>query len=384
MITHTVYINRYDHLLLTAILVLTILLIGTGAYETEVMPKDEKVVSILSLLLLFTCYLYKKDLEFIKIRIILGYFIFNIFFITRLYFSNTDVAELKTYLIHFISIGVFIATYFSSKQLLSSRKTLLNIDNTKLISIICILSLITILLSQISAIYTHPDGIYFRAGGFLSPNRTATIALILMFVVFRLSERHRYYTLTSVLLATAIILPVQSRAAILVLIPTAVYILFKSQRRKSILILLYVFLLFSILDILVASISLIDIIKSIFYRFTIDYSSSHRLTLLQQGWSSFLEAPIWGNDYRHLSRTSGFSTHNELIETLANFGLVGLLFFGIAFYFLYIPFTLIFFFVCIAPTFMFSHSFFDTYAFQAILGLALAVDRHWYETSQTK
>ena len=115
--------------------------------------------------------------------------------------------------------------------------------------------------------------------------------------------------------------------------------------------------------------------KSVTTRFTGDQSSAIRMSLLQQGWSAFTEFPIFGNGYRYLENATSYSSHNQILEVLINFGIFGFIVICIACYFLYTPLSIALCIVCIFPTLLFSHNFFDTYAFQAALGLALAVNQ---------
>jgi O-antigen ligase len=110
-------------------------------------------------------------------------------------------------------------------------------------------------------------------------------------------------------------------------------------------------------------------------RITGDYSSQERLELLKHGLAAFMDAPFLGKGYRYVELTAGQSTHSELVEILANFGLAGLVAIGLASYLLYRGGSARFLLVCVAPTFLFSHNFFETVSFQAALGLALAADR---------
>ena len=87
------------------------------------------------------------------------------------------------------------------------------------------------------------------------------------------------------------------------------------------------------------------------------------------------DAPFLGKGYRYVALTAGQSTHNQLVEILASFGLAGLAAIGLASYLLYWGGSARFLLVCVAPTFLFSHNFFETVSFQTALGLALAVDR---------
>lgn len=361
--------------ILTAGLCIAILLIGTGLYKADAMPKDEILVSILSAILLIAGYGYSKNYQFIEPKVLLGFLIFNCFFILRISYSFPENIEFKTYFTHVISIGAFLAIYSASNKLFSSQRASLIIKNETLISLISLLALATLLYSQLWQVYTDTINLSSRPGGFLNPNTTAALALIFMFTIVKLSQfKLGYITLLALLFATSIILLAQSRSSILALMPLLFYIFYIKRNMKYFTIII---LLLAILIALTGLTEILELLRSTLTRFKGDYSSNHRLLLLQQGWSAFLDAPILGNGYRFIANYFSFSTHNEILETLTNFGIVGLLIIASAFYFLYIPFSIMFCIVCILPTLLFTHNFFDTYAFQAALGLALAADRHY-------
>ena len=373
--------NRAAIYSLLFILATTILIITTGLYEATLMPKDEIVVSILSVSLLLSGYLFCKDHRFIEYKILTGYIIFNIFFMLRISFPIGNDIEMKTYFIHLISIGAFLSIYCTTKLLFSIKNSQIQFNQESLILLLSMSTLIILLISQSWQIYSNTGDILSRPGGFLNPNTTAAIALIFMFIVVKLSSiTKKHLTLIALILTTSIILLSQSRSAILVLILFWIYIVFLIGLKKYALT-LSLFLAISALLFWISPIDFFELFESAITRFRGDSSSAHRISLLQQGWSSFLDSPIWGNGYRHIESLSKQSSHNEIIETLANFGIFGLIIISVAFYFLYTPSSPIFIIACILPTFLFTHNFFGAYAYQAALGFALAVDREVRFTS---
>ena len=357
----------------------TILIACTGLYEAEIMPKDEYLISALILILLLTGYNQNYNFKFIEKNILIGFIIFNTYFGARLYLSQPAVTELKIYFTHFISLGIFISTYSISKLALNTDATSSYIPKIKFIPVLCIITLSIMLLSQIWDLSNSPKGLFSRPGGFLNPNITAAIALIFTFIIFKLFKTDNFYLLlSSILLTTSIVLLAQSRSAFLVLIPFFIYMSVKIKHKNFIILTFCVLLILLLLDFFSTSLNFSDLIERTFNRFVVEYKyykSYNRSQLLQQGWAAFLDAPLWGNGYRYIASLAKHSTHNEILEILVNFGLTGLIIIAVASYFLYIPFSSAFFFVCITPTFLFTHNFFDTYAIQASLGLALAVDR---------
>lgn len=374
--------NGYQkgYFVLAAMLSIAILMIGTGLVEAKFLPKDEIIVSVISVFLLLAVYIYNKNFALIEPKIFFGFLLFNCFFLLRLSFPAIQNVELKTYFIHIMSLGTFLAVYYASKQLLlSPSNSSYPIKTESLLSLLSLIAIVVLFLMQLLQIYNSDQNLYSRPGGYLNPNTTASIALIFMFTAFTLSHlKINQITSASLFLTTCIILLAQSRAAILAFVLFFFYIAFK-WRKSKIFIALPLLLLALTLVLFTASTELTKLIHTTLARFEGDLSSTYRLTLLQQGWSAFIDAPIWGNGYRYISSIHAYSTHNEIIETLANFGLVGLLFIGIASYLLYTPFGIPFCVICIFPILMFSHNFFDSYAFQAVLGLALASEKYMLE-----
>jgi len=354
---------------------LVILIIGTGLYEADPMPKDEILVSCSSVILLLCVYAYCQKTIFIDTRVLLGFILFNCFFTLRLLFSTTHEVETKAFFTHFISLGIFVAVYSASIQILSNKETkfIRNYSSSLVLVIFSITALLILLSTQVAQFHSDINILNFRPGGYLNPNTTAVIALLFTFSVTKLTHIGAYQ-LIAIILAICIISLSQSRSALLAFIPFLVYIFIKDYTKKFILIavVLTIFLLIALASLP----ELREFLSNFLRRFENDLSSGIRLSLLKSGWISFTEAPIWGNSYKYVASITGNSTHNEIIETLANFGLIGLLIISIAGFLLYFPFSVIFFIVCIAPTLLFTHNFFDAYAYQAMLGLALASERN--------
>lgn len=376
-------------ILLVSTLGIVILIVGTGLYEADPMPKDEILVSISIVVLLLIGFIQSKHILYIDPKILLGFIIFNGFFILRLLIPTTQEVETKTFFIHVISLGIFVAVYSACIQSLSIKKSnfLINIKPELILAYISISALAILLSTQLAEFHSEINMIHFRPGGYLNPNTTAAIALILAYSVRKLMQTGTFQ-LVAIILAACIILLSQSRSALLAFIPFIAYIFFNDLNKikglaKNVII-TSIILTILLMIALISSPELREFPSAFFHRFISDVSSSIRLSLLKSGWISFTEAPLWGNGYRYVATYADHSTHNEIVETLANFGLMGLLIISIACYFLYIPFSGIFLIVCIFPAFLFTHNFFDSYAYQASLGLALATERNYLGFTKSK
>ena len=302
--------------------------------------------------------------------------IFNFFFIIRLLIPNAQEIEFKDFFIHIISLGSFIAVYSSSTNLLSNKELKQSFSNQ--VASFAILAITVLLVNQLLQIYDGSKNFTSRPGGLLNPNSTAIVALLLAYTTIKLSQLNSQvtarFTYISLALTVCIVLLSQSRSALIGLIPLIIFTFRRNLHFKNVIISVGII---TVIIVITSSISndFRELLSSYILRFKGDFSSGHRISLLQSGWIAFTESPIWGNGYRYIANMTGYSTHNEIIETLANYGVFGLLIFSIACYFLYTPFSILFFIVCILPALLFTHNFFDLYAFQTSLGLALAAER---------
>jgi hypothetical protein len=361
--------------ILRSLLCIVVVIVGAGIYEADLMPKDEILVPIFSLALLAASLNYRRNINLIESRILFGFLIFNIYFMLSISLHQQPGLEIKTYFIHLISIGSFLAVYTATKIILPSGTSNITLTSNTMIVILSITALGVLLISQLwQAHYIHNTFI-MRPGGFLNPNTTAAISLIFLFSAYKyLDSTNSSLILLSVTLTTCIIILAQSRGSMLFLIPFILYSLHRLYRKKP----LNIYLLVITALIIFFSLHLtgtLELIGSALSRFKGDHNSASRLDIIAKGLHAFLDSPVWGNGYRYLANTYTLSSHNQLVESLASFGLIGTVIICIAFYYLYTPCSLLFCALCILPVLLFSHNFFDSYSYQTVLGFALAVDR---------
>lgn len=214
-----------------------------------------------------------------------------------------------------------------------------------------------------------------RPGGFLNPNTTAAIAVTLLFGIERLDRRSEGYWFVSLLPVTMLVVGLsQSRSVLLVLAVLFGYSLFGRSVVKIGLMFLPV-----VGAALLLLVSFPELTQAVFEnfmdRFEGDDSSDERTLMLNRAWEAFQADPWFGMGPYFLIERFGVSSHNQLLEILAVYGLTGFVMFAAAFVLIFLPFSWVLGFVCIAPTFVFSHNFFDSISFQAVLGAALAIDR---------
>ena len=221
------------------------------------------------------------------------------------------------------------------------------------------------------------DSFIFRPGGFHNPNLAAAIALTFFFVVYRVSHsRGSLLLLLALVLAAAVTLLSQSRAAIGILVLFGSLIVSKNRK------LTITFFFAAIAFVVVADDIFVLLLEQAAGRFRGDSSSDDRAQLLVRGIVEIENAPLFGNGYRHIQALTGQSTHNELIENLVNFGLFGFIAVSLAFGLLYLPASAAFVFLCIIPSLIFSHNFFDNASLQTAIGMALSIDRAWHSQVQ--
>ena len=365
-----------------AIFSIIIVVMGTGL--NNMVPGLAYILAGVGVVnLLFKPRVLQVPAAFFRPTMVAGFILFNSFFWAHGFFSPL---ETRIYFVHVLSMAMLLLAYAYGTFLLRRGKLTGGAGREMGVAVVAVGALAVLLLGQIGEMAGYVDlrpgglggygvDLFFRPGGFLNSNMTAAIALVFLFVVARLNWAGRtLVAVAAVALTTVVVLLSQSRAAIIVLVP---YLLFLASRRGRIFmfaapIALVVLLVFSAPSDDSEVSGLLEIVGS---RFEGDFSSDQRLFELGRGLSAFSDAPLLGNGYRYLTQRIGSSAHNEIVENLANFGIVGVTVLVLACYFLYWPASLVFFGVCIVPTLMFSHNFFDTVPLQVALGLALTVDR---------
>ncbi len=214
-----------------------------------------------------------------------------------------------------------------------------------------------------------------RPGGFLNPNTTAAIAVTLLFAIERIDRRSEGYWFVALLPVTMFVVGLsQSRSALLVLAVLFVYAMFGRSFGKIGLMLLPVVAAAALL-----LVSFPELTQAVFEnfmdRFEGDDSSDERTLMLDRAWAAFKSDPWFGMGPYFLTERFGVSSHNQALEILAVYGLIGFVVFAATFILIFLPFSLALGLVCVAPMFLFSHNFFDSISFQVVLGAALAVDR---------
>lgn len=355
--------------------------IGTGFYTQ--LPS----IAYIPVGLAFVVFIANKKLIFdpfyyLEPKLLLAFFVVNIFFIIELIFSHM---EFSSFLDKFIAISMFILSYAYSKLLLN-KTDFGSYFVCKTICIVVIISLILLLVGQYAETmgYIEQD-LYIdtsanktfltRPGGFLNVNVTAAIAIVLIFALDKISENiGRKYFYVGMPLAITVVFVAQSRAAMIVSI---VYFFsmvgLKNKRDTLIRLLLLAIFIYVIAGYF--SDELGDLITNLTERFDGDDSSDERKNMLIHSWHAFVDSPVFGKGDQFLVDHYGYSSHNQILEILTNYGLIGLLVMIPASIFLYAPCSAIFFGICIIPTFLFSHNFYDLASYQVALGLALAADR---------
>lgn len=217
-------------------------------------------------------------------------------------------------------------------------------------------------------------GLLLRPGGFLNPNMSAALSLIWLYVALESKVgKSNLLKFTCLMICLAIVVITQSRAALLAL---TIYFGFKLLTEGKQALKYAVALLVLGLPLLMyfgESGFLTDLYKANFERAQGDASSQERRILLAAALDTFTNNPIVGGGMRAMFQFFGLGTHNELGEWLVNFGLLGFSMMALIFIrFYYIP-SFPYLCLCIIPTFMFSHNFFETTAFQAALAYAASL-----------
>lgn len=363
-------------------LFLIVVSVGTGLYILA--PSIAYIAVVLSCIFLLLSHSFvSAPLRYVAPRMVGGYLVFNSLFLVHSLFFHLDT---RRNFVTLISLGLFLLVYVYS-MLVFRDQTRRPLDRrVNLVAVMCISALLVLLLGQAAEMMGYLDrralepndthlSLTLRPGGFLNPNVTAAIALVFFYSSAQLDSRmSRHLTAIALVLTTMILLLSQSRAALIVL---AAYLMFLSIKHGPRFMAVAGVLLAIVAFVVLTSyeLEIQQLFDATIARFGGDESSAARREIVIRGVSAFADAPLLGNGYRYLESAIGTSAHNEVLENLVNFGIIGTVVVLTASYLLYLPISLSFLLVCVMPTFLFSHNFFETTAFQASLGFALAIER---------
>ena len=211
-----------------------------------------------------------------------------------------------------------------------------------------------------------------RPGGFLNANMTGAVTMVWLFVILESKlEAPVIFKGISLLLTYSVCLLAQSRGSILFLTLYLVYKVFISRNVKFLIAiitaLIALFVLFAYID--------MDFVNDLIMKFTEratqkEESAAERESLIYKAIAGFQETPIFGHGLYHLSKTFGVSSHNQTLEILNNYGLIGFVCYFLFYVAFYHKNHVSYLILCIFPLLLFSHNFFENSAFQMAIGFA--------------
>ena len=216
-----------------------------------------------------------------------------------------------------------------------------------------------------------------RPGGFTNPNMTAALALIFLYMTLESHLKTPIILQFLALILTLIVCSLsQSRAAILFLLIYVTHTIFVNRNIN--------FLITLVLGgggIIAAAFYFdVDIVTELMDKLETRSNSNEenaheRLDLIAYALNAFYDSPLLGNGIRFVAKTVGHgnSSHNQIIEVLTNWGLVGFAMVFILYMTFYHKNSFPYLTLCIFPTLFFSHNFFDSSTFQASLAFAYCV-----------
>lgn len=184
---------------------------------------------------------------------------------------------------------------------------------------------------------TADDKLLKRPGGFFNANMTAAVAMIWLYIALESKINSSGIVKgLALLLAVSICLIEQSRAAILFL---TIYGIHKLILLRNINLLISIILGGFCLILALSYVAPVtDFATELLDRFTsraegLDDSAIHRMSLIVYAINSFQDAPLFGNGIYYLAKTEGHgsSSHNQTLEVLTNFGLIGFLMIAIVY-----------------------------------------------------
>lgn len=359
-----------------------LLIVGTGLYTQ--LPSIAYIPVLAAVVLVFSNKRFiRSPQKYIEPNMFKGIILFNSFLLIQIAFGRLD---LQAYYFQFFAISLFVLTYVLI-ILITDEKRPPDLRIFKYLGWIVLFSLLLLLGGQIAQIMGYIKQVNFegadrdvlvtlaRPGGFLNPNVTAAIAIVFLFTLDRLSNVvGKMLIVVALPLAITVVLLTQSRAALIALLGFLLIILSKNSLRHMVFTLLMAsvfvcFMLIAYPDIV------INLIDNVMQRFEGDASSEERHYVLRYSFDAFADSPLFGHGSTYLVSKLEVSSHNQLVEILVSYGMLGLLVLIPSLLLLYFPVSALMFAFCILPMFLFSHNFVDSYGFQIGLGFALAVDR---------
>lgn len=218
------------------------------------------------------------------------------------------------------------------------------------------------------------EGLLLRPGGFLNPNMSAALSLVWLFCAMESKSMRSVFVKTACIAICLFTVSItQSRAAVLCL---GAYLLIKMFERGARARKFFGLALggIGIVLVMTGQFALFDEIRdSIIRRFQGDGSSAERFFLLRTAFATFSDGPVVGHGMRAMLRIAGLGTHNEIVEWLVNFGVTGLVVMLLVVFRFYYVHSFKYVCLCLLPTFLFSHNFFETTAFQVALAYGFTV-----------
>lgn len=369
---------------------------GTGLYMASPLLLN---ITILACIVTISCIWYHQyrivglvsfELDSNKTFILALYIFFlmaNVLFETLFYTDfqfNTHEGVLREYADYFRGLINFLitATVFGF------------IKDSKFFTIAPLLCVMVILIGQYLEIigvidYKIPkrlddlppeEAIVSRPNGFTNANLTAALALVWLFVALesKISSSAIIKGLTFILTLTVCLLT-QSRAALLFL---TAYIIYKLIILRNFKFLFFLFVFGFIGFTLMLHLNY-EIAQEIIDNFTSradsnENSAVERRLLINYAIDNFLKSPIFGNGIYYSQKLSGFdvSAHNQILEVLANFGLIGFVVMTLVYITFYHTNSFLYLSLCIFPQLIFSHNFFDSFEYQIALAFAYTVSRN--------
>lgn len=217
--------------------------------------------------------------------------------------------------------------------------------------------------------------VLFRPGGFLNPNMTSAVALVAAWLVApHQRQRTSAPALVTLVLALAIVAVSQSRAG---LAASFVLLAITAVRRPRAMLAIAPLVVLPIAWYIATTED--DLVTDLVLRFVErlggDSSSDERAWLLANARQMIGAAPWLGHGHDALRSRYESGSHNQAIELVVNHGLPLAAAIVAALVVALRRCSLGFVLVVVAPTFLFSHNFFDSASFQAALGLAWASER---------
>lgn len=212
--------------------------------------------------------------------------------------------------------------------------------NSKILLGIIISSVLIVFLSMLSTggiLLIRQNSIYQSSVNQLGAVLALGLGISIWLINYHVSKNDSFYTFTFILISLLLffsIIFIGSRQTFILMLPWLIMLWFLNRKKWLMVGGTILVITFSLIYFFFSEIYIFQRFYTFFLIFTnnsypVDYSTVHRLELINFASTAWMESPIYGQGIRAFEKLSGFGhyAHNNYLEMLYNFGLIGFVLF---------------------------------------------------------